>query len=106
MSNDSRFVNALRWVYDRLEGAPEYQLTPAEQATTRREIGHVLEGKSSRAGDYEPGEYDESRRLMPEFEIHKSDTVDRVCFYEQDFYVLSNFSSFRVRVFGHGGGQG
>jgi len=29
-------------------------------------------------------------------ETHGLDTVDRVCFYEQDFYVLSNFSSFRV----------
>lgn len=29
-------------------------------------------------------------------ECHKSDTPDRVCFYEQDFYVLSNFSSFSI----------
>lgn len=28
---------------------------------------------------------------------HGLDTDDRVCFYEQDFYPLSNFSSFRVR---------
>lgn len=27
---------------------------------------------------------------------HKLDTDDRVCFYEQEFYVLSNFSAFRV----------
>lgn len=27
---------------------------------------------------------------------HGLDTDERVCFYEQDFYVLSNFSSFRV----------
>jgi len=30
-------------------------------------------------------------------ECHGLDTPERVCFYEQDFYVLSNFSSFRVR---------
>lgn len=30
-------------------------------------------------------------------ECHKLDTPARVFFYEQDFYVLSNFSSFRVR---------
>lgn len=28
---------------------------------------------------------------------HGLDTPDRVSFYEQDFYVLSNFSSFRIR---------
>lgn len=27
---------------------------------------------------------------------HKLDTDQQVCFYEQDFYVLSNFSSFRL----------
>ncbi|RUU29712.1 NADAR family protein [Mesorhizobium sp. M6A.T.Ce.TU.016.01.1.1] len=31
-----------------------------------------------------------------DIECHKSDTPDRVCFYEQDFYVLSNFSSFSI----------
>lgn len=30
-------------------------------------------------------------------EYHGLDTPERVCFYEQDFYVLSNFSSFRTR---------
>lgn len=34
----------------------------------------------------------------PEIECHGLDTPDRVCFYEQDFYVLSNFSSFTVRL--------
>jgi len=29
-------------------------------------------------------------------ECHGLDTPERVCFYEQDFYVLSNFSSFNV----------
>lgn len=29
-------------------------------------------------------------------EAHKLDTAERVCFYEQEFYVLSNFSAFRV----------
>lgn len=29
-------------------------------------------------------------------ECHGLDTPERVCFYEQDFYVLSNFSSFAV----------
>ncbi len=30
-------------------------------------------------------------------EMHGLDTAERVCFYEQDFYVLSNFSSFNLR---------
>lgn len=30
-------------------------------------------------------------------ELHGLDTEQRVCFYEQDFYVLSNFSAFRLR---------
>ena len=34
-------------------------------------------------------------------ETHGLDTADRVCFYEQDFYVLSNFSSFNLRWKGH-----
>ena len=29
-------------------------------------------------------------------ELHGLDTETQVCFYEQDFYVLSNFSSFKV----------
>lgn len=29
-------------------------------------------------------------------ECHGLDTPERVCFYEQDFYVLSNFSAFRL----------
>jgi ribA/ribD-fused uncharacterized protein len=33
-------------------------------------------------------------------ELHKLDTETQVFFYEQDFYVLSNFSSFRVRWLG------
>ena len=31
---------------------------------------------------------------------HKLDTDECVCFYEQEFYVLSNFSAFRVRYQG------
>lgn len=31
---------------------------------------------------------------------YKLDTAERVRFYEQDFYILSNFSSFAVNVFG------
>lgn len=30
-------------------------------------------------------------------ETHGLDTAERVCFYEQDFYVLSNFSSFTLQ---------
>lgn len=33
-------------------------------------------------------------------ECHGLDTPTRVCFYEQDFYVLSNFSAFRIEHFG------
>jgi ribA/ribD-fused uncharacterized protein len=33
-------------------------------------------------------------------ECHGLDTPERVCFYEQDFYVLSNFSSFTVEYAG------
>lgn len=35
------------------------------------------------------------------YECHGLDTVDRICFYEQDFYVLSNFSSFNLNWKGH-----
>lgn len=37
-----------------------------------------------------------ARQPLTEGEHHGLDTAERVCFYEQDFYVLSNFSSFRV----------
>lgn len=33
---------------------------------------------------------------MKTIECHGLDTPERVCFYEQDFYVLSNFSSFAI----------
>ncbi len=32
---------------------------------------------------------------------HKCDTDERVCFYEQEFYMLSNFSAFEVRIYNH-----
>ncbi len=35
---------------------------------------------------------------MSEYECHGLDTQERVCFYEQDFYVLSNFSAFQVAI--------
>jgi len=31
-------------------------------------------------------------------ETHGLDTAERVCFYEQDFYVLSNFSAFNLET--------
>jgi ribA/ribD-fused uncharacterized protein len=34
-------------------------------------------------------------------DIYGLDTVERICFYEQDFYVLSNFSSFNLLWKGH-----
>lgn len=36
----------------------------------------------------------------PTIECHGLDTPERVCFYEQDFYVLSNFSAFNVLIWG------
>lgn len=33
-------------------------------------------------------------------EYHGLDTAERVCFYEQEFYVLSNFSSFNLKWHG------
>ncbi len=38
----------------------------------------------------------EARSAQEVGECHGLDTPERVCFYEQDFYVLSNFSAFRV----------
>lgn len=35
-------------------------------------------------------------------EMHGLDTPERVCFYEQDFYVLSNFSAFAIELFNDG----
>lgn len=35
--------------------------------------------------------------LPAPIEMHGLDTAERVCFYEQDFYVLSNFSAFTLR---------
>ncbi|MER8560123.1 NADAR family protein [Mesorhizobium sp. M0578] len=36
------------------------------------------------------------RPPLPTIECHGLDTQERVCFYEQDFYVLSNFSAFTI----------
>jgi ribA/ribD-fused uncharacterized protein len=38
----------------------------------------------------------ELKSLPIVYETHGLDTQERVCFYEQDYYVLSNFSSFTV----------
>jgi ribA/ribD-fused uncharacterized protein len=37
-----------------------------------------------------------TKRNRPSGQNHGLDTDERVCFYEQDFYVLSNFSSFQL----------
>lgn len=34
-------------------------------------------------------------------ETHGLDTAERICFYEQDFYLLSNFSSFNLQWKGY-----
>lgn len=38
--------------------------------------------------------------LIDQSECHGLDTPEDVYFYEQDFYVLSNFSSFQVKIWG------
>ncbi|MCY1169394.1 hypothetical protein D9M73_94220 [compost metagenome] len=40
------------------------------------------------------------RNRVPQPAHHKMDNPDQVFFYEQDFYVLSNFSSFNLKVGG------
>lgn len=45
-------------------------------------------------------EVEKARDALERDGCHGLDTPERVCFYEQDFYVLSNFSSFNVTVFG------
>jgi ribA/ribD-fused uncharacterized protein len=63
-------------------------------------------GASAHA-DRAGGPADPSRSVLAEgahplrVECHGLDTPERVCFYEQDFYVLSNFSSFTLRWKGH-----
>ena len=39
--------------------------------------------------------------ITEKIECHGLDTPERVCFYEQDFYVLSNFSAFTLQWTGH-----
>lgn len=41
---------------------------------------------------------DMARQPDDTLETHGLDTATRVCFYEQDFYVLSNFSAFAIRL--------
>jgi ribA/ribD-fused uncharacterized protein len=38
--------------------------------------------------------------MSAQMECRKSDTPERICFYEQDYYVFSNFSAFRVQWLG------
>lgn len=51
----------------------------------------------------EAGEFHETRDLLREAAaaLQSRDEGDLVCFYEHDFYVLSNFSSFRLQWSGH-----
>jgi hypothetical protein len=49
-----------------------------------------------RCADPECWNDDEKEQTIP----HGLDTPERVCFYEQEFYVLSNFSAFAVRWHG------
>jgi N-glycosidase YbiA len=43
-------------------------------------------------------ERDQQPTSLCSTQYHGLDTPERVCFYEQDFYVLSNFSAFRVKL--------
>ncbi|MER9056486.1 NADAR family protein [Mesorhizobium sp. M0910] len=46
--------------------------------------------------EFEDGRFEALPAAREMVECHKSDTPERVCFYEQDFYVLSNFSAFTI----------
>ena len=48
-----------------------------------------------------PAEPTSKPKEKPMVECHKLDTQDAVFFYEQDFYVLSNFSAFMIEWKGH-----
>ncbi|OJY94464.1 MAG: hypothetical protein BGP25_05590 [Lysobacterales bacterium 63-13] len=69
---------------------------------------HIVDGQVCSAGKYAwCTEYPEEGACWlgpPDFDIesphHKLDTATHVFFYEQDFYVLSNFSSFRLDCWG------
>lgn len=82
-----------------------------ESEPTRWKVGNELAPYHPDASHVEPGYRDgwnacyramrESEPTEAQIECHGLDTPERVCFYEQDFYVLSNFSSFSVQWRGH-----
>lgn len=55
MDNETKFRNALLWAFDRL--SIDGGMTEREQATTMRELGNVLMGRPSPAGEYVPVEW-------------------------------------------------
>lgn len=55
LDKEAQYRNALLWAFDRL--SIDGGMTEREQATTMREIGNVLTGKPSAAGEYVPVEW-------------------------------------------------
>lgn len=55
-----------------------------------------MSGALANAIECARAELGQDRSAGEAIECHGLDTRARVCFYEQDFYVLSNFSAFRV----------
>lgn len=67
------------------------------------ELAAVLEDREWRAMPEHEGWaaiFRAAVKAMPTEELRTLDTAERVCFYEQEFYVLSNFSSFKVSFAG------
>lgn len=83
------------------------QSPPADSGVPHKDFGRwncettddgfrICRGLHEKAHDCE-WEYYVPRRAPEPDGCHGLDTPQRICFYEQDFYVLSNFSSFVVQ---------
>lgn len=74
---------------DSLWDEPDFPAAPADQPNANA-------SKALPLAD-EAGQRATSMQTSPTIECRGLDTPERVCFYEQDFYVLSNFSAFSIK---------
>lgn len=99
------FAAALRWAMDEIDvlsnklsgfAYPQGMVYARRSGTELQNYAKAVEARRSLAASPATGEREPSRATDTGVETHGLDTQSQVFFYEQDFYVLSNFSAFNL----------
>lgn len=96
---------ALRALAAEIDSTENKRKNDDHAAELLRVLARIVEGKTIDRAFGAPGDWGYGTpigdavfaRLSEPLQTHKLDTAEQVFFYEQDFYVLSNFSAFNLR---------